>query len=78
MRGRPRPFFRARKGPKIRLIEEDVDAIRRQAEGLSGSSEYSNSMAPPRPQDGPGMPASAEFGRMRNLIPEAGAVSSTR
>jgi putative ABC transport system permease protein len=70
------PFQGLGKGRRIRLIEEDVDAIRRQAEGLSGvSSEYSDSMKlhldlKTWPVDVSGV--SPEFGRMRNLIPEAG------
>ena len=64
------------KGRRIRLIEEDIEAIRREAEGLSGvSSEYSTSMKlhldlKTWPVDVSGV--SPEFGRMRNLIPDAG------
>jgi len=64
------------KGRRIRLIEEDIDAIRRQAEGLSGvSSEYSNSMKlhldlKTWPVDVSGV--APDFGRMRNLIPDEG------
>ncbi|MEO8055937.1 MAG: ABC transporter permease [Acidobacteriota bacterium] len=70
------PFQGLGKGRRIRLVEEDVDAIRRQAEGLSGvSSEYSTSMKlhldlKTWPVDVSGV--SPEFGRMRNLIPQAG------
>jgi len=57
-------------------MEEDVDAIRREAGGLSAvSSEYSTSMKlhldlKTWPVDVSGV--SPEFGRMRNLIPQAG------
>src|SRR5262249_12471152 len=70
------PYQGLGKGRRIRLVEEDIDAIRRQADGLSGvSSEYSNSMKlhldlKTWPVDVSGV--WPEFGRMRNLIPEAG------
>jgi putative ABC transport system permease protein len=70
------PFQGLGKGRKIRLMEEDIDAIRRQAEGLAGiSSEYSTSMKlhlglKTWPVDVSGV--SPEFGRMRNLIPQEG------
>lgn len=70
------PYQGLGKGRKIRLMEEDIEAIRREAEGLSGiSSEYSVSMKLHRdlktwPVDVSGV--SPEFGRMRNLIPQAG------
>jgi putative ABC transport system permease protein len=70
------PYQGLGKGRRIRLIEEDVDAIRREAEGLSGvSSEYQTSMKlhldlKTWPVDVSGV--SPEFGRMRNLIPDSG------
>src|SRR5664279_255857 len=70
------PYQGLGKGRKIRLMEEDVEAIRNEAEGLSGvSSEYSTSMKlhldlKTWPVDVSGV--SPEFGRMRNLIPDAG------
>ena len=70
------PYQGLGKGRRIRLIEEDVEAIRREAEGLSGvSSEYDTSMKlhldlKTWPVDVSGV--SPEFGRMRNLIPQAG------
>jgi putative ABC transport system permease protein len=70
------PYQGLGKGRKIRLIEEDIEAIRREAEGLSGvSSEYDTSMKlhldlKTWPVDVSGV--SPEFGRMRNLIPQAG------
>ncbi len=70
------PYQGLGKGRKIRLMEEDIDAIRREAEGLSGvSSEYDNSMKlhldlKTWPVDVSGV--SPEFGRMRNLIPKEG------
>jgi putative ABC transport system permease protein len=70
------PFQGLGKGRRIRLVEEDVEAIRREAEGLSAvSSEYSTSMKlhldlKTWPVDVSGV--SPEFGRMRNLIPQAG------
>ena len=70
------PYQGLGKGRKIRLVEEDIEAIRREAEGLSGvSSEYDTSMKlhldlKTWPVDVSGV--SPEFGRMRNLIPQAG------
>jgi putative ABC transport system permease protein len=70
------PYQGLGKGRKIRLMEEDIEAIRREAEGLSGvSSEYDTSMKlhldlKTWPVDVSGV--SPEFGRMRNLIPQAG------
>ena len=70
------PYQGLGKGRRIRLVEEDVDAIRREAEGLAGvSSEYQTSMKlhldlKTWPVDVSGV--SPEFGRMRNLIPDAG------
>lgn len=70
------PYQGLGKGRRIRLMEEDVEAIRREAEGLAGiSSEYSTSMKlhldlKTWPVDVSGV--SPEFGRMRNLIPDAG------
>ena len=70
------PYQGLGKGRRIRLIEEDIDAIRREAEGLSGiSSEYDTSMKlhldlKTWPVDVSGV--SPEFGRMRNLIPDVG------
>jgi putative ABC transport system permease protein len=70
------PYQGLGKGRRIRLMEEDVDAIRREAEGLGGvSSEYDTSMKihldlKTWPVDVSGV--SPEFGRMRNLIPQEG------
>jgi putative ABC transport system permease protein len=70
------PYQGLGKGRRIRLLEEDIEAIRREAEGLSGvSSEYDNSMKlhldlKTWPVDVSGV--SPEFGRMRNLIPKEG------
>jgi putative ABC transport system permease protein len=70
------PYQGLGKGRKIRLMEEDIDAIRREAEGLGGvSSEYDTSMKihldlKTWPVDVSGV--SPEFGRMRNLIPQEG------
>jgi putative ABC transport system permease protein len=70
------PYQGLGKGRKVRLMEEDIDAIRREAEGLSGvSSEYDDSMKlhldlKTWPVDVSGV--SPEFGRMRNLIPKEG------
>jgi putative ABC transport system permease protein len=70
------PYQGLGKGRKIRLMEEDIEAIRREAEGLSGvSSEYDQSMKlhldlKTWPVDVSGV--SPEFGRMRNLIPKEG------
>src|SRR6266496_1522529 len=70
------PYQGLGKGRRIRLMEEDVEAIRREAEGLGGvSSEYDTSMKlhldlKTWPVDVSGV--SPDFGRMRNLIPQAG------
>jgi putative ABC transport system permease protein len=70
------PYQGLGKGRRIRLVEEDIDAIRREAEGLAAvSSEYQTSMKlhldlKTWPVDVSGV--SPEFGRMRNLIPDAG------
>ncbi|MFI5120920.1 MAG: ABC transporter permease, partial [Thermoanaerobaculia bacterium] len=70
------PYQGLGKGRKIRLMEEDIDAIRGEAEGLAGvSSEYDTSMKlhlalKTWPVDVSGV--SPEFGRMRNLIPQDG------
>jgi putative ABC transport system permease protein len=70
------PFQGLGRGRKIRLMEEDIEAIRREAEGLSGiSSEYADSMKlhldlKTWPVDVSGV--SPEFGRMRNIIPQEG------
>ncbi len=70
------PYQGLGKGRKIRLMEEDIEAIRREAEGLGGvSSEYDTSMKlhldlKTWPVDVSGV--SPEFGRMRNLIPQEG------
>ena len=70
------PYQGLGKGRRIRLMEEDIDAIRREAEGLSAvSSEYDVSMKlhldlKTWPVDVSGV--SPEFGRMRNLIPQEG------
>ncbi len=70
------PYQGLGKGRRIRLVEEDIEAIRREAGGLSGiSSEYDRSMklhldTKTWPVDVSGV--SPEFGRMRNLIPQAG------
>jgi putative ABC transport system permease protein len=70
------PYEGLGKGRRIRLMEDDVEAIRREAEGLAGvSSEYSTSMKlhldlKTWPVDVSGV--SPEFGRMRNLIPDVG------
>jgi putative ABC transport system permease protein len=70
------PYQGLGKGRRIRLMEEDIDAIRREAEGLAGvSSEYDTSMKihldlKTWPVDVSGV--SPEFGRMRNLIPQEG------
>jgi putative ABC transport system permease protein len=70
------PYQGLGKGRKIRLMEEDIDAIRREAEGLAGvSSEYDTSMklhldVKTWPVDVSGV--SPEFGQMRNLIPQEG------
>lgn len=70
------PYQGLGKGRRIRLMEDDIDAIRREAEGLGGvSSEYDTSMKlhldlKTWPVDVSGV--SPEFGRMRNLIPQEG------
>jgi putative ABC transport system permease protein len=70
------PYQGLGKGRKVRLMEEDIEAIRREAEGLSGiSSEYADSMKlhldlKTWPVDVSGV--SPEFGRMRNIIPQEG------
>ena len=70
------PFEGLGKGRKIRLNEEDVDAIRREARGLNAiSSEYSETLklnygTKTIAVDISGV--SPEFGDMRNLIPQAG------
>ncbi len=70
------PYQGLGKGRRIRLMEEDIDAIRREADGLAGiSSEYDTSMKlhldlKTWPVDVGGV--SPEFGRMRNLIPQKG------
>ncbi len=70
------PFEGLGKGRKIRLNEEDVEAIRREARGLNMiSSEYSKTLklnygAKTIAIDISGV--SPEFGPMRNLIPQKG------
>jgi putative ABC transport system permease protein len=70
------PYQGLGKGRRIRLLEEDVEAVRREAEGLAGiSSEYQTSMKlhldlKTWPVDVSGV--SPEFGAMRNLIADAG------
>ncbi|MFI5197771.1 MAG: ABC transporter permease [Thermoanaerobaculia bacterium] len=70
------PYQGLGKGRKIRLMEEDIEAIRREADGLAGvSSEYDTSMKlhldlKTWPVDVSGV--SPEFGRMRNLVPQEG------
>ncbi len=70
------PFEGLGKGRKIRLNEEDVEAIRREARGLNAiSSEYSKTLkmnygAKTIAIDISGV--SPEFGGMRNLLPQAG------
>jgi putative ABC transport system permease protein len=70
------PYQGLGKGRRIRLIEEDIEAIRREAEGLSGvSSEYTQTMKlhldlKTWPVDVSGV--APVFGRMRNLIPDEG------
>jgi putative ABC transport system permease protein len=70
------PFQGLGKGRRIRLREEDIEAVRRQVDGLAGiSSEYEDSMKlhyelKTWPVDVSGV--SPEFGTMRNLIPEEG------
>ena len=71
------PFEGLGKGRKIRLNEEDVEAIRREARGLNMvSSEYSKTLklnygAKTIAIDISGV--SPEFGPMRNLIPQEGS-----
>ena len=70
------PFQGLGKGRKIRLNEDDVDAIRREAKGLNAiSSEYSQTLklnynTKTLAVDVSGV--SPEFGNMRNLIPQEG------
>lgn len=71
------PFEGLGKGRKIRVNEDDVDAIRRQADGLKAvSSEYSTTMklnygAKTVAVDISGV--APEFGGMRNINPRAGS-----
>ena len=71
-----KPFEGLGKGRRIRLTEEDIDAVRRQAVFLKAiSSEYSDTMRvhyglKTFPVDVSGV--SPEFGSMRNLIPQPG------
>ncbi len=64
------------RGRRIRLTEDDIEVVRRDAEGLRAiSSEYSDAMklrydAKTYPLDISGV--SPEFGTMRNLIPQEG------
>jgi putative ABC transport system permease protein len=70
------PFEGLGKGRLIRLTEEDVDYLRKQTPGLKAvSSEYAGSMkavygTKTLPVDVSGV--AAEFGDMRNMIPQAG------
>jgi len=70
------PFEGLGKGRLIRLTEEDVDYLRKQTPGLKAvSSEYAGSMnavygSKTLPVDVSGV--AAEFGDMRNMIPQAG------
>jgi putative ABC transport system permease protein len=70
------PFEGLGKGRKIRLNEDDVEAIRNEARGLNAiSSEYSQTMklhyeAKTIAIDISGV--SPEFGGMRNILPQAG------
>ena len=70
------PYEGLGKGRKIRLDEDDVDAIRREARGVNAiSSEYSKTLklnygAKTIAIDISGV--SPEFGGMRNLIPQTG------
>jgi putative ABC transport system permease protein len=70
------PFEGLGKGRRIRITEEDVEAVRKRVEGLKGiSSEYSDSFklnynAKTYPVDTAGV--GPEFETMRNLIPQAG------
>jgi putative ABC transport system permease protein len=76
------PFEGLGKGRKIRLSEDDVETIRKEAPGLTAiSSEYSQTLkmnynTKTLAVDVSGV--SPEFGDMRNLIPQEGAASSTR
>jgi putative ABC transport system permease protein len=70
------PFEGLGRGRRIRVSEEDIDAVRREASFLKAiSSEYSDTMrvkygAKTLPVDVSGV--SPEFGSMRNLIPQPG------
>ncbi|MEO6324663.1 MAG: ABC transporter permease [Thermoanaerobaculia bacterium] len=70
------PFEGLGKGRRIRLVEEDIEAVRQQAEGLKAiSSEYSETLRlhyelKTVPIDISGV--SPEFGDMRNCIPQEG------
>ncbi len=70
------PFQGLGKGRKIRLNEEDIDAIRKEARGLNAiSSEYSQTLklnygTKTVAVDVSGV--SPEFGDMRNLLPQEG------
>jgi len=70
------PYQGLGKGRRIRLTEEDIEFVRARAEGIRGiSSEYSKTVKlhyalKTWPVDVSGV--SADFGWMRNLIPEAG------
>ncbi len=70
------PYQGLGKGRRIRLTEDDVDFVRSRAEGLLAiSSEYEETTklhhgTKTWPVDVSGV--SPEFGRMRNLIPQAG------
>ncbi len=70
------PYQGLGKGRRIRLTEEDIDFVRARAEGIRGiSSEYSETVKlhyalKTWPVDVSGV--SADFGWMRNLIPEEG------
>jgi putative ABC transport system permease protein len=70
------PFEGLGKGRRIRLVEEDIEAVRKQAEGLKAiSSEYSETFRlhyglKTVPIDISGV--SPEFGDMRNCIPQEG------
>jgi putative ABC transport system permease protein len=70
------PFEGLGKGRRIRITEEDVQYARTQARGIDAiSSEYSRSMnvvygAKTLPVDVSGV--GAEFGNMRNMIPQQG------
>jgi putative ABC transport system permease protein len=70
------PFEGLGKGRRIRLTEDDIDAVRKEAVFLKAiSSEYSDTMRvhyglKTFPVDASGV--SPEFGTMRNLIPQPG------